>query len=228
MPVVLIDAATRREGHRAHSGCELFNTEIHETAASAVGELALERTQRSPECSQGTPINKSEHVGPSPRPSAQPPERLSTEKGALLVVWGRLAGRCDHESPTTRMSTTTLEDLYPRGGPRHRDATAPAVRVGDVSPAAAAPAEPEARSRPTPAAPRARQLPLHAAPRNRRRAAAPATRARCQGLAYVPVPLLPEGQPEENGEGGIRTRDRGFPPYSLSRRVPSATRPPLP
>jgi hypothetical protein len=31
----------------------------------------------------------------------------------------------------------------------------------------------------------------------------------------------------ENGEGGIRTRDRGFPPYSLSRRVPSATRPPL-
>src|ERR1019366_1041266 len=130
MLVVLIDAATRREGHRAHSGCELFNTEIHETAASAAGELALERTQRSPECSQGTPINKSEHVGPSPRPSAQPPERLSTEKGALLVVWGRFAGRCDHESPTTRMSTTTLEDLYPRGGPRHPDATAPAVRVG--------------------------------------------------------------------------------------------------
>jgi hypothetical protein len=30
-----------------------------------------------------------------------------------------------------------------------------------------------------------------------------------------------------SGEGGIRTRDRGFPPYSLSRRVPSATRPPL-
>jgi hypothetical protein len=31
-----------------------------------------------------------------------------------------------------------------------------------------------------------------------------------------------------DGEGGIRTLDGGFPPYSLSRRVPSATRPPLP
>ena len=30
-----------------------------------------------------------------------------------------------------------------------------------------------------------------------------------------------------SGEGGIRTLDGGFPPYSLSRRVPSATRPPL-
>ena len=30
-----------------------------------------------------------------------------------------------------------------------------------------------------------------------------------------------------NGEGGIRTRDGDFAPYSLSRRVPSATRPPL-
>src|SRR3954471_1806427 len=33
--------------------------------------------------------------------------------------------------------------------------------------------------------------------------------------------------PAGNGEGGIRTLDGGFPPYSLSRRVPSATRPPL-
>ena len=31
----------------------------------------------------------------------------------------------------------------------------------------------------------------------------------------------------EDGEGGIRTRDGDFAPYSLSRRVPSATRPPL-
>ena len=31
----------------------------------------------------------------------------------------------------------------------------------------------------------------------------------------------------QGGEGGIRTLDGGFPPYSLSRRVPSATRPPL-
>src|SRR5438067_7586361 len=30
-----------------------------------------------------------------------------------------------------------------------------------------------------------------------------------------------------NGEGGIRTRERACAPYSLSRRVPSATRPPL-
>jgi hypothetical protein len=30
-----------------------------------------------------------------------------------------------------------------------------------------------------------------------------------------------------DGEGGIRTRDGDFAPYSLSRRVPSATRPPL-
>src|SRR3954447_16683646 len=30
-----------------------------------------------------------------------------------------------------------------------------------------------------------------------------------------------------NGEGGIRTLEPGFPGYSLSRRVPSATRPPL-
>src|ERR1700704_515625 len=33
---------------------------------------------------------------------------------------------------------------------------------------------------------------------------------------------------ERNGEGGIRTRDGVFTPYSLSRRVPSAARPPLP
>src|SRR5918999_1927492 len=32
---------------------------------------------------------------------------------------------------------------------------------------------------------------------------------------------------DQSGEGGIRTLDGGFPPYSLSRRVPSATRPPL-
>ncbi len=32
----------------------------------------------------------------------------------------------------------------------------------------------------------------------------------------------------ENGEGGIRTREGVLTPYSLSRRVPSATRPPLP
>ena len=32
---------------------------------------------------------------------------------------------------------------------------------------------------------------------------------------------------EEYRERGIRTLDGGFPPYSLSRRVPSATRPPL-
>ena len=38
---------------------------------------------------------------------------------------------------------------------------------------------------------------------------------------------LPAGHRGGDGEGGIRTRDRGFPPYSLSRRVPSATRPPL-
>ena len=31
----------------------------------------------------------------------------------------------------------------------------------------------------------------------------------------------------ESGEGGIRTRERACAPYSLSRRVPSATRPPL-
>src|SRR3954453_21845224 len=31
----------------------------------------------------------------------------------------------------------------------------------------------------------------------------------------------------ESGEGGIRTRDGACTPYSLSRRVPSATRPPL-
>src|SRR3954470_25083129 len=31
-----------------------------------------------------------------------------------------------------------------------------------------------------------------------------------------------------SGEGGIRTLERGCPRYSLSRRVPSATRPPLP
>src|SRR5215210_4598577 len=31
----------------------------------------------------------------------------------------------------------------------------------------------------------------------------------------------------EGGEGGIRTRERACAPYSLSRRVPSATRPPL-
>src|ERR1700685_2002070 len=30
-----------------------------------------------------------------------------------------------------------------------------------------------------------------------------------------------------SGEGGIRTRDGDFAPYSLSRRVPSASRPPL-
>jgi hypothetical protein len=35
-------------------------------------------------------------------------------------------------------------------------------------------------------------------------------------------------RPGENGEGGIRTRDGVVTPYSLSRRVPSATRPPLP
>src|SRR4051794_4248330 len=34
--------------------------------------------------------------------------------------------------------------------------------------------------------------------------------------------------PCPNGEGGIRTLERGCPRYSLSRRVPSATRPPLP
>ena len=33
---------------------------------------------------------------------------------------------------------------------------------------------------------------------------------------------------ERSGEGGIRTRDGVFTPYSLSRRVPSAARPPLP
>ena len=31
----------------------------------------------------------------------------------------------------------------------------------------------------------------------------------------------------DSGEGGIRTRERACAPYSLSRRVPSATRPPL-
>ena len=41
-------------------------------------------------------------------------------------------------------------------------------------------------------------------------------------------PGPPTGVCSENGEGGIRTRDRDFSPYSLSRRVPSATRPPLP
>src|SRR5215211_9528426 len=30
-----------------------------------------------------------------------------------------------------------------------------------------------------------------------------------------------------SGEGGIRTLERAYAPYSLSRRVPSATRPPL-
>ena len=34
-------------------------------------------------------------------------------------------------------------------------------------------------------------------------------------------------QDRSNGEGGIRTRERACAPYSLSRRVPSATRPPL-
>src|SRR5918999_6104480 len=43
-----------------------------------------------------------------------------------------------------------------------------------------------------------------------RTSASPATAASCR-----------------SGEGGIRTLDGGFPPYSLSRRVPSATRPPL-
>ena len=49
-------------------------------------------------------------------------------------------------------------------------------------------------------------------------------RHRAQG-----VPAPPGGGPRigRNGEGGIRTLDGGFPPYSLSRRVPSATRPPL-
>src|SRR3954452_23937268 len=31
----------------------------------------------------------------------------------------------------------------------------------------------------------------------------------------------------DDGEGGIRTLERACAPYSLSRRVPSATRPPL-
>jgi hypothetical protein len=35
-------------------------------------------------------------------------------------------------------------------------------------------------------------------------------------------------QKKRNGEGGIRTREGMLTPYSLSRRVPSATRPPLP
>jgi hypothetical protein len=40
----------------------------------------------------------------------------------------------------------------------------------------------------------------------------------------TPCEYWPVGR---NGEGGIRTRDGDFAPYSLSRRVPSATRPPL-
>ena len=41
--------------------------------------------------------------------------------------------------------------------------------------------------------------------------------------------LARRGHPHvvDSGEGGIRTLDRGCPRYSLSRRVPSATRPPL-
>ena len=47
----------------------------------------------------------------------------------------------------------------------------------------------------------------------------------------VPGPVVRQvrlGLGPLSGEGGIRTLDGGFPPYSLSRRVPSATRPPLP
>ena len=47
-------------------------------------------------------------------------------------------------------------------------------------------------------------------------------RPRARGV--LAVAALPFGW---SGEGGIRTRERAFARYSLSRRVPSATRPPL-
>ncbi len=56
---------------------------------------------------------------------------------------------------------------------------------------------------------------LGARPGNRRR-------PRWGRLPSVGVDLTSYG-----GEGGIRTLERAFAPYSLSRRVPSATRPPL-
>jgi hypothetical protein len=70
-------------------------------------------------------------------------------------------------------------------------------------------------------------------PRGPRRVARPA-RGDDPDLAIQPEavqpahPRPPAGVCSENGEGGIRTRDGDFSPYSLSRRVPSATRPPLP
>ena len=65
--------------------------------------------------------------------------------------------------------------------------------------------------------PRSGSDPKHASAHPRRPRAVPRARAATRS----PRP------PCASGEGGIRTLDGGFPPYSLSRRVPSATRPPL-
>src|SRR3954468_1414659 len=48
-------------------------------------------------------------------------------------------------------------------------------------------------------------------------------------VTRVERPRTPPGAPTppQDGEGGIRTLERACAPYSLSRRVPSATRPPL-
>src|SRR3954451_14557695 len=54
---------------------------------------------------------------------------------------------------------------------------------------------------------------------------APRTRSRKASSGWVECPTV--NNSPGNGEGGIRTRDGVLTPYSLSRRVPSATRPPL-
>ena len=76
----------------------------------------------------------------------------------------------------------------------------------------------------------ARAASLAGMPRGAREdAAACGTRARRGGLGEGRLRRISTSAPEmRNGEGGIRTRDGVLTPYSLSRRVPSATRPPLP
>ena len=53
-------------------------------------------------------------------------------------------------------------------------------------------------------------------------------RARAQAHDPTALTFITPARPALNGEGGIRTREGVLTPYSLSRRVPSATRPPLP
>ena len=71
-----------------------------------------------------------------------------------------------------------------------------------------------------------------APPRPRRGLAPPPPPAPARAISFPrtgarPAAAPPKTPPGESGEGGIRTLERACAPYSLSRRVPSATRPPL-